>query len=99
VEFARLCDLLAGAGFSLCGDMRARDRLSAIRVLYEPHACAMGAYLRLELPRWVPPLPDPAKRRDGWATVADLRTPSAVADRLKTHVSDQSTASHLVGGE
>ena len=98
-EFARLCDLLSGAGFSLCGDMRARDRLSAIRVLYEPHACAMAAYLRLELPSWVPPLPDPTKRRDGWATVADLRTPSAVADRLKTHVSDQSTASHLVGGE
>jgi len=98
-EFARLCDMLSGAGFSLCGDMGARNRLKAIRVLYEPHACAMASYLRLELPAWVPPLPDPAKRRDGWATVADLRTPSAVADRLKTHVSDQSTASHLVGGE
>jgi hypothetical protein len=97
-DFARLCDLLGGAGYSLCGDLRARERLTAIRLLYEPHACAMAHYLRLELPKWVPPVPDAARRRDGWTTVAELRSPSALADRLRTHVSDQSTASHLAGG-
>jgi len=94
-EFARLCEMLAGAGFQLCGDIGTRERLQAIRVLYEPHACAMANYLQLDLPMWVPPVRDPAKKRDGWTTVADLRTPSAVADRLTTHISEQSTASHL----
>jgi hypothetical protein len=94
-EYARLCEMLGVAGFSLCGDIGTRERLTAIRALYEPHACAMAAYLRLELPMWAPPVPDPARKRDGWTTVADLRTPSAIADRLTTHVSQQSTTSHL----
>ena len=94
-EYARLCDLLSKAGFSLCGDLGARERLTAIRVLYEPHACALANYLKLRLPAWVPPLPDPLRRRDGWSTVAELRSPSAIADRLTTHVSAQSAASHL----
>jgi hypothetical protein len=94
-EYARLCDLLGKAGFSLCGDLGARERLSAIRVLYEPHACALANYLKLQLPAWTPPAPDPTKRRDGWSTVAELRSPSAVADRLTAHVSAQSTAGHL----
>jgi hypothetical protein len=66
-----------------------------IRALYEPHACALGDYLRLRLPAWAPPPPDPQKRRDGWSTVAGLRSPSAIADRLSAHVSAQSTAAHL----
>jgi hypothetical protein len=97
-EFARLCDLLGEAGFSLCGDISARERLKAIRVMYEPHAMAMAEYLRLELPRWAPPAADAARRPDGWTKVAELRSPSAVADRLRSHVSDQSTASHLHDG-
>jgi hypothetical protein len=93
-EFARLCAQIAEAGFSLCGDRDSRNRLAAIRALYEPHACALAEYLRLELPRWTPPANTPRKR-DGWTAVADLRTPSALADRLTLHVSRQSTASHL----
>jgi hypothetical protein len=96
-EFARLCDLLGQAGFSLCGDVAARERLNAIRVLYEPHACALANYLRLQLPAWVPPAPDATKRKDGWSTVAELRSPSAIGDRLTAHVSAQSTARHLEG--
>jgi len=96
-EFARLCDLLGQAGFSLCGDVGARERLNAIRVLYEPHACALANYLRLQLPAWVPPVPDATKRKDGWSTVAELRSPSAIGDRLTAHVSAQSTARHLEG--
>ena len=98
-EFARLCDLLGQAGFSLCGDIRARERLNAIRVLYEPHACALASYLRLQLPPWVPPAPDAKKRKDGWSTVAELRSPSAIGDRLTKHVSAQSTARHLEDGD
>jgi hypothetical protein len=97
-EFARLCDLLGEAGFSLCGDIGARERLKAIRIMYEPHAMAMAEYLRLELPRWAPPVADAARRPDGWTKVAELRSPSAVADRLRSHVSDQSMASHLHDG-
>ena len=94
-EFARLCDLLGTAGFSLCGDRDAHARLTAIRSLYEPHALAMAEYLRLGLPLWTPPVPDPARRPDGWSRVADLRTPQALTDRLTTHISPQSTATHL----
>jgi hypothetical protein len=92
-EFARLCEQLAVAGYSLCKDLSARDRLNAVRVLYEPHACAMAAYLRLSLPMWAPPEPGP--RKDGWSTVAQLRQPGAVNDRLTMHISQQSTAAHL----
>jgi hypothetical protein len=94
-EFARLCDLLGQAGFSLCGDLGARERLKAIRVLYEPHARAMANYLVLQLPGWVPAMPDEKKRKDQWTTVSELRSPSAIAERLTAHVSRQSTAGHL----
>jgi hypothetical protein len=94
-EFARLCDLLGTAGFSLCGDIGARDRLNSIRMLYEPHACAMASYLRLQLPAWSPPPVDPGKKPDQWSTVAGLRSPRAIADRLTAHVSAQSTAGHF----
>jgi hypothetical protein len=94
-EFACLCDLLAAAGFSLCKDISARERLAAIRLLYEPHAAALASYHRLTLPLWSPPPPDPARKLDQWSTVASLRSPAALTDRLTQHVSQQSTASHL----
>ena len=99
-EFARLCEMLSSAGFSLCGNVESHERLSAIRKLYEPHACAMADYLRLELPLWAPIPPDPLRKRDGWTTVANLRTPAAIADRLTRHISSQSTSSsHLHDNE
>ncbi len=94
-EFGELCQLLDESGVKLCSISHTRSRLSAIRRLCEPHAQAMAEHLHLELPRWVSPPPDPNKERDGWKTVAELRSTSAVADRLKTHVSPQSTASHF----
>jgi hypothetical protein len=92
-EFARLCEQLSVAGYALCQDRRSRERLDAIRLLYEPHACAMAAYLKLRLPMWAPPAP--GARKDGWSTVAGLRQPGAVNDRLTMHVSQQSTAVQL----
>jgi hypothetical protein len=94
-EFSRLCDMLGEAGFSLCKDIDNHERLSAIRRLYEPHACAMAEYLRLGLPGWSPPPRDPAKKPDGWDTVAGLRSSVSLTDRLSTHISGQSTANHL----
>jgi len=94
-EFEQLCSLLAQAGFSLCGDLDVRERLTAIRRLYEPHACAMAEYLHLDLPNWAPPPRDPSRKPDGWNTVAGLRSTAALTDRLTAHISPQSTASHL----
>jgi len=94
-EFSRLCDLLNDAGFSLCASPDTRARLLSARKLYEPHAQAMADYLHLELPLWAPPPANPAARPDGWNTVAQLRSPAAIADRLTAHISLRSTASQL----
>ena len=94
-EFGRLCEALAGAGFALCGSADTRLRLENIRKLYEPHAQAMADFLHLDLPWWMPPPPSPAAKPDNWSTVAKLRTPAAIADRLITHISQRSTASRL----
>jgi hypothetical protein len=94
-EFARLCDMLGVAGFSLCKDIDNHERLTAIRSLYEPHASSLAEYLHLSLPRWAPPPRDPSKKPDGWDTVSGLRSSAALADRLGTHISSQSTATHL----
>ena len=94
-EFARLSSQLCAVGLPLCSDPAVRDRLLAIRRLYEPHASAMAAYLRLTLPAWAPPPLDPARKPDGWKTVEDLRQSAALADRFTTHISAQATATHL----
>jgi hypothetical protein len=96
-EFARLCDILHQAGVSLCSDLEVHDRLDALRRLYEPAACAMARYLRLDLPLWVPPLSKSAKP-DLWTSVANLRNP-ANAGGLTTHISPQATASRLSDDE
>ena len=92
-EFSRLCDLLRQTGVALCGDINMRTRLDALRKLYEPHACSMAHYLRLELPRWTPPPVDAAKP-DIWTSIGRLRSPSGSGDLL-TAVSPQATASTL----
>lgn len=93
-EFSRLCDLLREAGMALCGDLNVRTRLDALRKLYEPHACAMAHYLRLELPRWTPP-PVTSAKPDIWTSIGRLKTPAGSVPPLATHVSPQATASHL----
>jgi len=94
-EFARLCDTLSTADFKLCTSLDTRERLSAIRKLYEPNACALAEYLRLDLPLWVPPPRDPSRKPDGWKTVSDLRSPAAFSDRLSNHLSPQATSTRL----
>jgi len=94
-EFSRLCESLGEAGFSLCSSSDTRSRLTSIRKLYEPHAQAMADYLHLDLPLWMPPPASPTAKPDGWKTVASLRSPSAIADRLTNHISQRSAASRL----
>jgi hypothetical protein len=96
-SYARLCDVVGGAGFKLCGDVEARERLRAIRALYEPHAFALAHYLKLELPQWAPAPVDElvGGKKDQWTRVAELRSPASLTDRLTQHISPQSTASHL----
>ena len=92
-EFLHLCDLLRQAGISLCGDVNVRARLDALRRLYEPHACSMAHYLRLELPHWTPP-PVNTVKPDIWTSIGRLSSPGGAADPLSA-VSPQATASHL----
>lgn len=94
-ELMRLCEATEGTGFSPCDDFESRERLAAIRLLYEPHACALAEYLKLSLPFWVSPPPPPNKRSDVWTVVAGLRSPNTLTERLTTHVSLQATAAHL----
>jgi len=94
-EFDRLCHALADAGFSLCGTPDTRARLAKLRKLYEPHAQSIADYLHLDLPLWMPPPPAPNAKLDQWKTVAALRTPAAMADRITIHVSQRATAAHL----
>jgi hypothetical protein len=79
----------------MCSDLDVRERLFAIRRLYEPHAESLADYLRLALPNWVPPIRDPSKKPDGWKTVEGLRYSAALADRLVSQISRQSTAVRL----
>ena len=67
--FSNLCENLSGLHLRLCGDPESMARLTAIRLLYEPHAHALSDYMKMPLPRWVP---EP-KKTDAWKTVAALR--------------------------
>jgi hypothetical protein len=55
--------------------------------LYEPHALALGDYIKMPLPPWVAP----RKKADLWTKVAGLRRIA------HSHVSENSTAAHLHG--
>ncbi len=94
-ELMRLCEALEGTGFSPCEDFESRERLVAMRMLYEPYACALANYLGLNLPVWVPPVQPEKKKTDAWTVVAGLRSRQVLTQRLSSHVSVQSTASNL----
>ncbi len=93
--FRKLCTQLGDLEVRLCGDPAAMRRLTAIRELYEPQAFALGNYLHMNLPLWIP---EP-KKTDWWKTVAGLSAEGERALRANEHVSEQSTAAHLHAGE
>ena len=91
--FNHLCGELGDMHMRLCGDPAARERLSAIRTLYEPHAQTLADYLKMPLPLWVP-----EPKNDAWKKVADLRMGAgkeAVLLGAIQQVSGHSTAAHL----
>ena len=77
--FSNLCENLSGLHLRLCGDAESMQRLTAIRMLYEPHAHALSGYMKMPLPLW---FAEP-KRNDPWKKVADLRFGAQL------HVSDR----------
>jgi hypothetical protein len=95
--FENLCENLDGLHLKLCGDAESMKRLTAIRMLYEPHAHSLSDYLKLALPLWVA---EP-KKTDAWKTVAQLKRGARAeheaeeALRASEHVSALSTAAHL----
>ena len=88
--FSNLCENLSGLHLQLCGDPESMKRLTAIRMLYEPHAHAISDYMKMPLPLWVA---EP-KKTDAWKTVAALRR-DGDALRAAEHVSDRAAAVHL----
>ena len=74
--FGAMCELLGEMHMRLCGDPESMRRLTAIRLLYEPHAYALSTFLQMELPPWVA-VPGKA---DTWKTVSELR-----AERSRTN--------------
>jgi hypothetical protein len=99
--FGNLCENLEGLHLKLCADAESMKRLTAIRMLYEPHAHSLSDYLKLALPLWVA---EP-KKTDAWKTVAQLKRGARAeaeaeeALRASEHVSALSTATHLHDGK
>ena len=89
VVFSGVCSTLLDLDVKLCGDPAARERLTRIRMLYEPHAHAISEYMKMPLPLWVP---EP-KKKDLWKTVDELRASNPGPKEI--YVSDRSTAGHL----
>jgi hypothetical protein len=78
-DFYHLCETLGENKLRLCGDPAAAKRLDTIRALYEPHALALSAYLRMSLPVWVAP----PKVNDQWSVLTKLRTDAELAVKIR----------------
>ena len=90
-DFGKLCETLGDMHMRLCGDPASRERLTAIRGLYEPHADAICTFLRLDLPLW-----SAEPRKDTvWKKVADLRMGREDLLGAGQHVSEQGLSAHL----
>jgi len=80
-RYEELYGLLCQSGVSVCRDGHSYDRLRELRVLYEGHAEALAAYLRMPLPPWIPA----AQRIDNWGRVARLRAQTEASNLPETH--------------
>ena len=93
-SFAEICRVLGEAGVRLCGDDAAARRLQAMRLLYEPYACALADYLGMDLAGWVA---EP-NAKDQWVTISKLREQAEAVLVQRTPVSDE-TAGRLLEDE
>lgn len=81
-QFERLCEELGKAGVKVCMDAEAKEKFQLMRSKYEPHACALSAYLNMQLPPFMP-----AKdAKDSWQTVARVARPAETIHSGKVHV-------------
>lgn len=95
-SFNLVCDAMHEAGLRLCGDPDAAARLHALRALYEPHAQALGNYLGMSLPGWIPE----ARAKDQWKMVEAVRSQAAsVFNQKDVVVSDQAIAVRMKSGD
>jgi hypothetical protein len=65
-RLAELRDALAADGVTVCGSPTLEARLTELRGLYEPYVAALGEFLLMELPDW---MPQPGAK-DSWKTAA-----------------------------
>ena len=63
-DMSRLKEMMTSAGLPLRDTPETLSRLRNLRGMYEPFANALGEYLLMPLPRWVPPV----GARDNWQT-------------------------------
>jgi len=61
-HFAALCDSLAAEGLILQDRQAIEQRLSELRIMYEPYLFAMSKYFLVSLPPWIPQVRHP----DNW---------------------------------
>lgn len=98
-EMKMLCAALQSMGLATRIEVEDQERLIALRKLYEPSACTLAAYLRIELPHWNPATRKPGGQHDAWTVVQGLRSPRATAEKLTGEISTQATAMHLATQE
>jgi hypothetical protein len=65
-ELERLRQFLTASGIHLREDNAAETKLTALRAMYEPYVNALGRFLIMSLPQWVPDPDTP----DAWHTTA-----------------------------
>jgi hypothetical protein len=74
-DLVRMRKSLAAAGLSLRDGEAADQKLTELRRMYEPYVNAMGSYMFMRLPHWIPP----SEVIDNWQTSAWERNPNAFA--------------------
>src|ERR1035438_935369 len=77
-KYDELYSLLCQSGVSVCRDGASFERLREMRALYEGYAEALGGYLRMPLPPWIPENP----HKDNWLTVAKVRAKTEAANSM-----------------
>src|SRR5579863_10449539 len=75
-RYEQLFNQLCESGVSVCRDGHSYERLRDMRVLYESYAEALGHFLCMPLPPWMPDQP----RKDNWQSVAKVRAQTEAAD-------------------
>jgi len=83
-QFDSMCTLLGHAGVKLCTDQDARERFQLMRTKYEPHACALSAYLGMPLPPFIPA----EGAKDSWQTAARMPRAGEVTHSGHAHPPD-----------